>query len=248
MRSPSWFCLPFLERCEELPWERGQGSVERGHNGNRWDNGLQGLRAEQGTRPSPAPAQQVERSKWRLPPPRADLSTRGWQSPLPKRLAAAPPCLNSTSSLTWPHPAEPSGLRIGCSPGIRTRFLTPAPRSTHLSCGLVSGSGSSGVRLAATRSPASPQTDPAGSRPAATANCACASGRAGGCCSRPGARAAGSTAARDPAAARRPWGCGDPNVRSSLELKLPALQTARFYASRLNWLLDGRTDGRTDLI
>lgn len=119
--------------------------MERGHSGNRWDNGLQGLQAERGTRPSPASAQQVgdpRDSKWgSLHPGLISVPEAGRTHP--RQELAAPPSLNSTSNLTWLHPVEPCSLRTGCGPGIRTRFLSPAPQFTHLSCGLVSGSGSS---------------------------------------------------------------------------------------------------------
>lgn len=245
MRSQSWFCLRFLEKCEELSWERGQGSVERDHSGNRWDNGLQGLQAEQGTRPSPASAQQVgdpRDSKWgSLHPGLISVPEAGRAHP--RQELAAPPSLNSTSNLTWLHPVEPSSPRTGCGPSIRTRFLTPAPQITHLSCGFVSGSGSSGVRLAATRSPASPRPilAPGGSSPAATANCACASGSAGGCCGCLGARASSSTAAKNPAAARRPWGAVLPAPvalwSSSCLLCRPVLRVALQLAPRwMGWM------------
>lgn len=104
MRSQSWFCLRFLEKCEELSWERGQGSVERDHSGNRWDNGLQGPQAEQGTRPSPASGQQVgdpRDSKWgSLHQGLISVPEAGRAHP--RQELAAPPSLNSTSNLTWP--------------------------------------------------------------------------------------------------------------------------------------------------
>lgn len=148
-------------------------------------------------------------------------------------------------------------------PGTWVRFLTPSPentpqeggpRSTHLSCGLVSSSGSLGVRLAATRRPASPQTDPAGSRPAATANCACASGRAGGCGLRWRPQGASEPPAQPPLGTQRPraWGGvagtrgrGDAvlptSVSPSLELRLQALPTA-LLGSSCRALIGSRMD------
>lgn len=115
----------------------------------------------------------------------------------------------------------------GTTPSPENKLQEGGPRSTHLSCGLVSSSGSLGVRLAATRCPASPQTDPAGSRPAATANCACASGRAGGCGLQRRPQCASRRLNRRSGRTPRPraWG-GVPGTRSSQRQSLSGAQAA----------------------
>nr|XP_051675433.1 nascent polypeptide-associated complex subunit alpha, muscle-specific form [Oryctolagus cuniculus]XP_051675434.1 nascent polypeptide-associated complex subunit alpha, muscle-specific form [Oryctolagus cuniculus]XP_051675435.1 nascent polypeptide-associated complex subunit alpha, muscle-specific form [Oryctolagus cuniculus] len=84
---------------------------------------------------------------------------RGPETPPPPH-----PALGEAATTPTPHPAP------------KLRAASRGLPLTHLSCGFVPGSGSSDVRVAATGSRRLPRRDPAGGRPAATANCACACG------------------------------------------------------------------------
>lgn len=223
--SSGWFCLRVLERCEELsrdrgraPWNRATVATAAVATAGITDSW--GARLGRTTWPSPVSAKQGEDprdSRWRLPPPRADLCPRGWQSP-PKSLTRTfiPELILQPHR---PHQAEPSSLRRGCCGTPGSNF---SPRSQRTSrrkaarglltcpaglcpaglCPAAAAQVSDWPLLGARRLPR-PIRPAAAQQRLLTARARAAAPADAGCSGSPRVRAAGSTATRDPAAAAR---------------------------------------------
>ncbi|XP_077878221.1 uncharacterized protein LOC144366940 [Ictidomys tridecemlineatus] len=97
------------------------------------------------------------------PPPHLALTCSAFPVAKEKGVAQEP-SPRGAAKTGIPHPSQSARRQEG------------GPMPTHLSCGPVFSSGSSGVHTRCHSVSVSPQTNPAGSRPAATANRACASG------------------------------------------------------------------------